>query len=83
MDGALLDPRHAAVLAIAVVLLLLAGACSRGEAGPDVLAKVNGRKIVRSEVEKYYRNQTDGSPQSPSDEQAQSLRLSILRRADR
>ena len=68
-----------AVLAFAVVLLLLAGACGRGQAGPDVLAKVNGRKIVRSEVETYYRNQTEGSPQSPSEEQAQSLRLSILR----
>jgi peptidyl-prolyl cis-trans isomerase SurA len=68
-----------AVLAIAVVLLLLAGACGKGQAGPDVLAKVNGRKIVRSEVDKYYRNQTEGSPQSPSEEQAQSLRLSILR----
>ncbi len=62
-----------------MVLLLLAGACSRGQAGPDVLAKVNGHKIVRSEVEKYYHNQTEGSPQSPSEEQAQSLRLSILR----
>ena len=67
-----------AVPALAVVLLLLAGACSSGQAGPDVLAKVNGRKIVRSEVDKYYRNQTEGSPQSPSEEQAQSLRLSIL-----
>ncbi len=68
-----------AILAIAVVLLLPAGACSSGQAGPDVLAKVNGRKIMRSEVEKYYHNQTEGSPQSPSEEQAQSLRLSIVR----
>jgi peptidyl-prolyl cis-trans isomerase SurA len=67
-----------AILAIAVVLLLPAGACSSGQAGPDVLAKVNGRKIMRSEVEKYYHSQTEGAPQSPSEEQAQSLRLSIV-----
>ena len=67
------------VAAVALGLLLLAGACSSGQAGPDVLAKVNGHKIMRSEVEKYFRNQTEGSPQPPSEEQAQSLRLSILR----
>ncbi len=68
-----------AMLALAVGLSLLSGACGSGQAGPDVLAKVNGRKIMRSEVEKYYRNQTEGSPQPPSEEQAKSLQLSILR----
>jgi len=60
-------------------MLAFSFACSRGQGGTEVLAKVNGRKIMRAEVEKYYRNQTHGSPQSPSEEQAQSLRLSILR----
>jgi parvulin-like peptidyl-prolyl isomerase len=64
---------------MAIGLLLLAGACSSGEAGPDVLAKVNGHKIMRLEVDKYYRNQTEGSPRPPSEEQAQSLQLSIVR----
>jgi peptidyl-prolyl cis-trans isomerase SurA len=68
-----------ALLAMALGLLLLAGACSSGQAGPDVLAKVNGHKIMRPEVEKYYQHQTEGSPQSPSEDQAQNLRLSILR----
>ena len=40
---------------------------------------MNGRKITRTEVEKYYNNQTADAPQKPSQEQADSLRLSILR----
>jgi len=40
---------------------------------------VNGHKISRSEVDKYYSNQTAGSPQRPNGEQETSLRLSILR----
>ena len=42
------------------------------------MASVNGRKIYRSEVDKYYANQTAGSDQQPTGEQAVSLRLSIL-----
>jgi peptidyl-prolyl cis-trans isomerase SurA len=40
---------------------------------------VNGRKILRSEVDKYYKNQTAGSPEQPQGEQATSLQLSILK----
>lgn len=43
------------------------------------MATVNGRQITRTEVEKYYNNQTADAPQKPSQEQADSLRLSILR----
>ena len=45
------------------------------------MASVDGRKILRSDVEKYYLNQTSSSdqPQPPIGEQATSLRLSILR----
>jgi peptidyl-prolyl cis-trans isomerase SurA len=45
----------------------------------DVAATVDGRKIYRADVEKYYENQTAGSQQQPAGEQATSLRLSILR----
>ena len=48
------------VLASISVLMLLP-ACNSGRGGPDVWAKVNGRKILRSEVEKYYANQTAGA----------------------
>src|SRR6202167_2395455 len=42
------------------------------------MASVNGRKIYKTEVDKYYANQTSGSDQQPTGEQAVSLRLSIL-----
>lgn len=66
-------------IAIASALLLIGlWACNKDSVGGDVMASVNGRKIYRSEVDKYYANQTAGSEQQPSGEQAVSLRLSIL-----
>ena len=43
------------------------------------MAKVNGHAITRAEVDKYYENQSANSPQKPSGEQADSLRLNILK----
>jgi len=69
-----------------VVRVLLTGAllfafvaCQSKQGSSDVMASVDGRKIYRSDVEKYYQNQTTGSQQQPVAEQAVSLRLSILR----
>ena len=61
----------AAVTAIAALLALsfLVG-CPKKGGGDETCARVNGRKISRAEVEKYFKNQTEGSPQQPSDEQA-------------
>jgi peptidyl-prolyl cis-trans isomerase SurA len=53
--------------------------CQTKQGGGDVVASVDGRKIYRADVEKYYQNQTAGSDQQPVAEQATSLRLSILR----
>jgi peptidyl-prolyl cis-trans isomerase SurA len=70
------------VLALGAVfsLLFLIG-CQPKQGGGDVMASVDGRKILRTDVEKYYLNQTSSSdqPQAPIGEQATSLRLSILR----
>ena len=70
--------RH--VLASLFVLTCFAGitACSSKRGGSDVLASVDGRKIYRADVEKYYQNQTAGSEQQPTGEQAVTLRLNIL-----
>ena len=43
------------------------------------MATVNSRKILRTEVDKYYNNQTADAPQKPTDEQADTLRLNILK----
>lgn len=67
---------------IAPLVVLLAAAlsgCQSSQGGTDVMASVDGRRIYRSEVEKYYQNQTAGSQQQPVAEQSTSLRLSILR----
>jgi peptidyl-prolyl cis-trans isomerase SurA len=61
-----------------ISVLALAGCNNRG-GGDDVMARVNGHKITRPEVEKYYKNQLAGSPQQPSTEQGDNLRLNILR----
>jgi len=66
------------LVAILLALAVLFG-CQSKPGTSDVMAKVNGRRILRSEVEKYYLNQTSGSPQQPAEEQATSLRLSILK----
>ncbi len=60
---------------------LLAGSigCGTKLAGNDLAATVDGRKIYRADVEKYYENQTSGSDQHPAGEQATTLRLNILR----
>jgi peptidyl-prolyl cis-trans isomerase SurA len=68
---------RAALLAVCALGMLAGAGCKGRGAGGDVIAKVNGRNILRPEIEKYYRNQTEGQPE-PSPDQAQSLRLSIL-----
>jgi len=70
---------RAALVTVVCALGMLAGAgCKARGSDGDVIAKVNGRSILRTEIEKYYRNQTQGQPE-PSVDQAQSLRLSIVR----
>jgi len=64
---------------LAVSLLAFCLGCGAKLEGDDVAATVDGRKIYRADVEKYYENQTAGSQQRPVGEQATSLRLSILR----
>jgi peptidyl-prolyl cis-trans isomerase SurA len=71
------------LLALMVLALLASLAGCKSKQSDDVVAQVNGKRIPRSELEKYYRNQTADAPQQPaqpiSEEQATSLRLSILK----
>jgi peptidyl-prolyl cis-trans isomerase SurA len=53
--------------------------CTSKQEAADVMASVDGRRIYRSDVEKYYQNQTSGSQRQPQAEQATNLRLNILR----
>src|SRR5215470_4907828 len=52
---------HAGQAAVAVLTAFLMAslvACNRNGGGGDVMASVNGRRILRSEVDKYYAGQT-------------------------
>src|SRR6202142_2922354 len=61
----------------AVVLASLLG-CNTKVSG-DVMATVDGRKIFRSDLDKYYDNYVASAQQSPAGEQATILRLNMLR----
>ncbi len=66
----------AATLSAAVLLAAL-GACN-SPTGGDVMATVDGRKIFRTDVDKYYDNNVASAQQAPTGEQATALRLNIL-----
>ena len=59
--------------------LFLAGVagCHRPPS-PDVVATVNGKDIMRADVEKYYKASLGDNPQDPSPEQSNIVRLNIL-----
>jgi peptidyl-prolyl cis-trans isomerase SurA len=61
----------------ATVLLAALAACNQQPSG-DVMATVDGRKIFRSDVDKYYDNNVASAQQAPTGEQATALRLNIL-----
>ena len=69
-----------ALLALTCALSLSLSGCKHAPAA-DVVATVNGHPIMRADVERSYNEQL-GDPQpteKPSDEQANSLRLGLLR----
>jgi peptidyl-prolyl cis-trans isomerase SurA len=68
-----------AVLAASTALSIVAG-CNKTH-NADVVATVNGKAIMRTEMEKMYQAQLGESAQQqqqPSQEQADSLRLNVL-----
>ncbi|HEV2698271.1 MAG TPA: SurA N-terminal domain-containing protein, partial [Terriglobales bacterium] len=68
---------QAAVVLWAAFLLAALAGCNT-KPGSDVMATVDGRKIFRSDVDKYYDNNVASAQQPPSGEQATALRLNIL-----
>jgi peptidyl-prolyl cis-trans isomerase SurA len=64
--------------ALSAGVLLAALAACNSQAGGDVMATVDGRKIFRSDLDKYYENQLASAQQAPTGEQATALRLNIL-----
>jgi len=61
----------------AALLLAILAACNAQPSG-DVMATVDGKKIFRTDVDKYYDNNVASAQQAPIGEQATALRLNIL-----
>lgn len=69
-------------LALSSALLLFPLAACRHTPSPDVMATVNGKDILRSDLDKAYASYKAGqgqAPQEPSPEQADIVRLDLLR----
>ena len=62
----LLFVQAAAALLLAATLAALVGC--KSQVGGDVMATVDGRKIFRSDVDKYYENQIASAQQQPAGE---------------
>jgi peptidyl-prolyl cis-trans isomerase SurA len=82
MRALVLDNRPAvlAPFLFALLVAMVLSGCGSKESAGDTMAKVNGKRILRADVEKYYRNQMSGSPEQPGGEEATSLRLAILKK---
>ena len=66
-------------VAILAVACALGAGCKRESApGPDVWAVVNGKEILRQDVEKLFKSRVNPDAPAPSQEEALSLQLSIL-----
>lgn len=65
-----------ALLALVVLAAGVSG-CKR-EHGPDVVATVNGKPIMRSDMETLYRTNLGDSKQEPPKDQADNVRLNIV-----
>lgn len=66
------------VSVFAATLLLIGSIGCTSKNGGDVMATVDGRKIFRADVDKYFNSQLASAQQAPTGEQAISLRLNIL-----
>ena len=69
-----------APVALALLVACIAGVtgCQRGH-NPDAVATVNGKPILRSEMESRYQDTLGESHQQPSKEQADIVRLNLVR----
>jgi peptidyl-prolyl cis-trans isomerase SurA len=74
-------PRAAAVVGV-MAMTFLGAACGGSNQtaapSPDVWAVIDGRQILRTEVDKTYRGVTTGAAAAPSVEEMLTLKLNIL-----
>ena len=67
------------LISAAMALCVFASGCKRDVSpGPNVWAVVDGKDIMRDEVEKNFRSRLNADSPAPSQEEALSLKLSVL-----
>lgn len=71
-------PTSRALCGFAALILSITLAGCNSQPSGDVIATVDGRKIFRADVDKYFQNQLASAQQAPTGEQATALRLNIL-----
>lgn len=76
--GRLQPSRNIALQAVIGALLLSSVSGCKRKPNPDVWATVNGRPIMKQEVDKYYQNRISAMPQRPTPDEAAALKLDIL-----
>ncbi len=62
---------------VSMLALLAVAGCNQTHS-PDVLATVNGKRILASDVDRVYKQTVGDTSQTPSNEQVQIVRLNIL-----
>ena len=70
--------KRPAIVLIGSALLLAFAGCHHAP-GPDVVATVNGKELLRSELDKYYNASLTDNSQPVPQEQADLQRLNLLR----
>ena len=70
--------RKILILSTMAACMFVAACKKEAAVGPDVWATVNSKDISRAEVEKYFRTRVNAEAPAPSQEEALSLKLSIL-----
>ena len=73
--------RFAAVLVCGGVLVFGLAGCHRSPSA-DVVATVNGKEILRAELERNYQISLGDNPQKPSPQEADIRRLNVLHTDD-
>jgi peptidyl-prolyl cis-trans isomerase SurA len=70
--------RYLTIPALLAGLLVTASCGSPSKASADVVARVNGKDITTTQLEKQFQNRLNGAEQPPSSEEAQDLKLQVL-----
>jgi peptidyl-prolyl cis-trans isomerase SurA len=64
--------------ALMIGLMFTASCGSPSKASADVVARVNGKDITSTQLEKQFQSRLNGAEQTPSPEEAQDLKLQVL-----